>query len=115
MPAKPIPEGFHTVTPYLMVRDAQETIDFLKKAFGATESHPPMRGPDGKIMHAEMKIGDLHVMLGEGNDAVARLARRALYLYVADADAVLQAGGRRGRQVDRRSRWTSSTATVPAA
>jgi len=87
MPAKPVPEGFHTVTPYLMVRDAQATIDFLKKAFGAEESLPPMRGPDGKIMHADVKIGDSHVMLGEGNDEWPA-SPSALYLYVSDADAV---------------------------
>lgn len=97
MPAKPIPSGFHTVTPYLMVRDAQRTIEFLKKAFGAEEAVPPMRGPDGKIMHADLKIGNSHVMLGEGNDQWPA-SPTGLYLYVEDADAVYKravaAGGK---------------------
>jgi PhnB protein len=89
MPAKPIPEGFHTVTPYLMVRDAEATIDFLKKAFGAKEALPPMRGPDGKVMHADVVIGDSHVMLGEGNEQWPA-SPSGLYLYVDDADAVFK-------------------------
>jgi uncharacterized glyoxalase superfamily protein PhnB len=87
MPAKPIPEGFHTVTPYLMVRDARATIEFLKKAFDARESLPPMQGPDGKIMHADLTIGDSHVMLGEGNEQWPA-SPAGLYVYVSDADAV---------------------------
>src|SRR5213595_2901066 len=61
---QPIPSGFHTVTPYLTVRDAAAAIDFYKKALGAEEI---MRfpGPDGKIMHAEIKIGDSVIMLGD--------------------------------------------------
>ena len=61
---KPIPDGYHTVTSYLMVRNAAAAIEFYKKAFGAVEL---MRfpGPDGKIMHAEVKIGDSPVMLAE--------------------------------------------------
>ncbi|MEX2128624.1 MAG: VOC family protein [Xanthobacteraceae bacterium] len=87
MPVKPIPEGYHTVTPYLMVRDANATIEFLKKAFGAEQPHPPMKNPQGKIMHAEIKIGDSRVMLGEGNEQWPA-SPSALYLYVPDADAV---------------------------
>jgi PhnB protein len=61
---KPIPEGYHTATPYLMVKGAAAAIDYYKKAFGATEI---MRfgGPDGKIGHAEIKIGDSIVMLAD--------------------------------------------------
>jgi PhnB protein len=64
MPVKPIPEGYHTVTPYLIVKDAARAIDFYKKALGAKEL---MRfpGPDGKVMHAEIKIGDSPIMLGD--------------------------------------------------
>jgi PhnB protein len=97
MPAKPIPEGYHTVTPYLMVRDAQEEIEFLKNALGATESHPPMKRPDGKIMHAEMKIGDSRVMFGEANEQWPATTS-SLYVYVPDADSAykraVQAGGK---------------------
>jgi len=62
--AKPIPEGFHTVTPALVVRDAAKAIDFYKKALGAQELvHIP--SPDGKIMHAELKIGDSIIFLSD--------------------------------------------------
>ena len=62
--AKPIPEGYHTVTPYLIIDGAAAAIDFYKKAFGAKEVFRfPM--PDGKIAHAEIKIGDSHIMLGD--------------------------------------------------
>ena len=64
MAVKPIPKGYHTVTPYLIVRDAAGALEFYKKALGAAEI---MRfpGPDGKVVHAEFKIGDSIVMLGE--------------------------------------------------
>jgi PhnB protein len=61
---KPIPEGFHTVTPSLVVRDGAKAIDFYKKALGA-EERMRMAGPDGKIMHAELKIGDSIIFLSE--------------------------------------------------
>ena len=64
MAVKPIPEGYHSVTPYLIVRGAAQAIEFYKKAFGATEvMHFP--APDGKIAHAEIKIGDSVVMLAD--------------------------------------------------
>jgi uncharacterized glyoxalase superfamily protein PhnB len=62
--AKPIPDGYHALTPYLIVRGADKAIEFYKKAFGATERFR-MPGPDGKIMHAEMQISDSAFMLGE--------------------------------------------------
>src|SRR5262245_60199992 len=58
MAAKPIPEGYHTVTPYLSVRGAAEVIDFLRQAFRAEMKKEPLKRPDGKIMHAQVKIGD---------------------------------------------------------
>ena len=64
MAVKPIPEGYHSVTPYLILKGAAAALDFYKKAFGATELFRfPM--PDGKIGHAEIKIGDSHVMLAD--------------------------------------------------
>jgi PhnB protein len=66
MAASAVPAGYHTVTPYLVVRDAAKAIDFYKRAFGATEVMR-MAMPDGKIMHAEIKIGDSHVMLTDEN------------------------------------------------
>ena len=64
MSVKPIPEGYHTVTPYLIVKGAAKALDFYKAAFGATEL-VRMPGPDGRICHAEIKIGDSHIMLAE--------------------------------------------------
>src|SRR5712671_5456462 len=61
---KPVPEGFHTVTPAIVVRDAAKAIDFYKKALGAQELMR-MPGPDGKIMHAELKIGDSIIFLND--------------------------------------------------
>jgi PhnB protein len=64
MAVKPIPDGYHTVTPYLIVKDGVKALDFYKKAFGAAELFR-MAGPDGKIGHAEIKIGDSVIMLGD--------------------------------------------------
>ena len=64
MAVKPIPEGYHSVTPYLTVDDAAAAIEFYKKAFGATE-RGRMETPDGSIGHAELAIGDSVVMLSD--------------------------------------------------
>ena len=88
MAVKPIPEGYHTVTPYLAVEGAAKIIEFTKQAFGAQERHR-MAAPDGSIMHAEVKIGDSHVMLGEARGPVKAMPSM-LYLYVPDVDAVYQ-------------------------
>jgi uncharacterized glyoxalase superfamily protein PhnB len=94
MAVKPIPEGYHTVTPYLVVREVSQLIDFMKQAFAAEEVMRMTR-PDGSIGHAEVKIGDSRVMLGgAGGDYPPMPAM--LHLYVEDADAIyrqaLQAG-----------------------
>ena len=67
MSSSKLPAGYHTVTPALVVRDANAAIDFYRRAFGATEVSR-MAGPDGKIMHAEIRIGDSLIMLGEENE-----------------------------------------------
>jgi PhnB protein len=85
MTVKPIPDGYHSVTPYLMVADAAGLLEFLRDAFGAVEAEK-MAGPDGKIMHAEVKIGDSHVMLSEAQGQWQPMPC-AIYLYVTDADA----------------------------
>lgn len=94
MTVKPIPEGYHTVTPYLVVQEAAKLIDFLKQAFDAEEIHRMAR-PDGTIMHAEIKIGDSRVMMAEASGDVKPMPAM-LHLYVEDTDAVyrqaLQAG-----------------------
>ena len=91
----PIPSGYHTVTPYLVVQDAAEYIGFLKNAFDAKETYR-MDGPDGRIAHAELKIGDSMIMLG-GARGEWLPTTAALYLYVEDCDSTyeqaLRAGG----------------------
>jgi PhnB protein len=59
---KPIPEGYHTVTSYLTIRDAKKAMEFYEKAFGAT-NRGSLTGPDGKVMHGEIKIGDTVIMI----------------------------------------------------
>ena len=91
---KAIPEGYHTITPYLVVENPGRLIDFLTRAFGARETER-IAQPDGSIMHAEVRIGDSAVMMGgAGSQHPAKLA--GLYLYVEDVDAAyakaLQAG-----------------------
>jgi PhnB protein len=81
----PVPRGYHTVTPYLTVSDANALLEFLQKAFDATVVHA-MKGPDGRIGHADVTIGDSHVMLGQARDA-ASATQAMLYLYVPDCDA----------------------------
>jgi PhnB protein len=81
--AKPIPSGYHSVTASLTQVDAAQTIEFCKKAFGA-KVLMNVPGPGGKIMHAEIQIGDSRIML---NDVLQEPAQPAgLFLYVADVD-----------------------------
>ncbi|MFB3829178.1 MAG: VOC family protein [Bryobacteraceae bacterium] len=95
MAVKPIPEGYHTATPYLVVRDAVKVIDFVKQAFGAGEIER-MTQPDGRIAHAEVRIGDSIIMLGEPMGEQPAMPAM-IYLYVADTDAAyrraIAAGG----------------------
>ena len=85
MAVKPIPDGFHTVTPYMVVADIERFLDFVKAAFGAkvTERVP---SKDGKTGHAEALIGDSYVMMGRAQDQFPALPCM-LYLYVPDTDA----------------------------
>lgn len=64
MPVKPVPDGYHTVTPYLVVNGGASALEFYKKVFGATEL-TRFDGPDGKLAHAEIRIGDSIVMLSD--------------------------------------------------
>lgn len=86
MAVQPVPEGYHTVTPYLIVEDVARLIDFLRQAFGAKEISRHAR-PDGSIMHAEVRIGDSVVMIGGATDEIEPLPGM-LHLYVEDADAL---------------------------
>ena len=93
---KPVPEGFHTVTPYIVVDGAEKVIRFMKEAFGAQPVFEPMMRPDGKVMHAEYKIGSSIVMISDASER-AQATSTMLYLYVPNVDAVyqkaLKAGG----------------------
>jgi PhnB protein len=89
MAAKPVPDGYHTVTPYLTVRGAPRVIEFLKMAFGAELSHEPIKRPDGSIMHAQVTIGDSRVMIGEESE-MTKATTSSLYLYVPNVDSVYQ-------------------------
>jgi PhnB protein len=94
MAVKPIPEGYHTVTPYLTVPGVPRLIDFLKQAFDAQEIER-MTQPDGTIRHAEVRIGDSVVMMGEPGGERQSMPS-GIYLYVNDTDTTykraLQAG-----------------------
>ena len=89
MAVKPVPDGYHTVTPYLTVRNAPKVIEFLKQAFGAKLSHDATKRPDGSIMHAQIVIGDSPIMIGEENE-MAKATVSTLYVYVPDVDRVYQ-------------------------
>jgi PhnB protein len=85
-PAKAVPEGYHTVTPYLVVQGAGKLIDFMKAAFDAQEIlRMPM--PDGSIRHAELRIGNSTIMLGDVRDQLKAMPT-TLHLYMENVDAV---------------------------
>jgi PhnB protein len=103
MAVKPIPEGYHSVTPYLIIRGAADAIEYYKQAFGATElmRYP---APDGKIGHAEIKIGDSPVMMADEYPEMGYKSPQSiggssgsLMIYVDDVDTVfnraVEAGG----------------------
>jgi uncharacterized glyoxalase superfamily protein PhnB len=86
MAVQPIPPGYHTVTPYLVVLDGEATIKFLREAFDAREHHPIHRDDKGRIVHSEFKIGDSVIMLGEANEQYGPTPC-GFVLYVPDTDA----------------------------
>jgi PhnB protein len=94
MSVKPIPEGYHSVTPYLIISGASDAIEFYKKAFGAAELFR-FPAPDGKIGHAEIKIGDSPIMLADEYPAMGYKGPQSLggspitlMIYVEDVDNV---------------------------
>jgi len=105
MAVKPIPEGYHSVTPYLIIKGAADAIEFYKKAFGATELFR-FPAPDGKIGHAEIKIGDSPIMLadefaemGYKGPQVLGGAPVSLMIYLEDVDAVFNRAVEAGASV----------------
>jgi uncharacterized glyoxalase superfamily protein PhnB len=92
-PVKPVPEGSHTITPNIAVNDAARALDFYQKAFGAEEVMR-MPGPGGKIMHAEVRIGDSRLMLADEMPEMGSKGPKAyggtpvsFYVYVSNVDA----------------------------
>jgi uncharacterized glyoxalase superfamily protein PhnB len=88
MPVKPIPDGYHSVTPYLVVKDGDKMLQFLQRGLGA-ELSGRHDLPNGRLMHAEVRIGDSPVMIGEAGDAHPPMPCM-LYLYVRDCDAAYE-------------------------
>jgi PhnB protein len=102
-----IPKDYHTVTPYLIIRGAAQAIEYYKKLFGATEL-VRMGGPDGKVGHAELKIGDSNIMLadenpsmGLGHTSAATIGASpvSLYVYLPDVDRVIEKAAAEGGKI----------------
>lgn len=96
MAVKPIPEGYHSVSPVLIVREGRKAVDFYKKALGATE-RMFMTDPDGNLAHAEIEVGDSTIMIGAENPEWKNQSPESLggspvmiHLYVEDVDTVAQ-------------------------
>lgn len=104
---KPIPEGYHSVTPMFMYKDCRKAIDFYKNAFGARERYV-MPGPDGKgVMHAELMVGDSIIMMGDESPQQSSKSAESmggspisLYLYVENVDAAFRRAVEAGATVD---------------
>jgi len=102
---RPIPEGYHTITPQLTCRDAARAIEFYKEVFGAKEIHR-MAGPGGKVMHAELQIGDSRIMLADeypGMSAApdpSRVQSSSLFIYTENVDSVFNHAVKSGAKGD---------------
>jgi PhnB protein len=106
MSVQAIPKGYHSLTPYMTVRDATRAIEFYKQAFGATE-RGIMKGPDGKVMHAELVIGDSIVMLADEFPEFGSLSPQStggagmgLHIYVEDVDSAFERAVKAGANVE---------------
>ena len=102
-----IPKDYNTITPYLIIRGAAKAIDYYKKVFGATELFR-MDAPDGKVGHAELKIGNSHIMLadenpsmGQGHTSAATIGASpvSLYVYLPDVDRVVERAAAEGAKI----------------
>jgi PhnB protein len=105
MAVQPIPEGYHSLTPYLAVEDAERAIEFYKDAFGAEET-VRMPSPEGKVAHAELQIGDSKLMLSDPfpQSNVRPPSERggttaSIFLYVDDVDAIFEQATKAGAAV----------------
>ena len=104
---KAIPAGYHSVTPYLICKGASDAIEFYKKAFGAVEV-VRMAGPDGRVGHAELKIGDSHIMLADEHPDMGAYSPQhyggspvSVLLYVENTDATVSAAVAAGAKITR--------------
>lgn len=102
-----IPKDYHTITPYLVIKGAAHAIDYYKKVFGATELLR-VNGPDGKVGHAELKIGDSRIMLadenpsmGQGHTSAATIGATpvSLYVYLPEVDQVVDRAKAEGAKI----------------
>jgi PhnB protein len=102
-----IPKDYNSVTPYLVIKGAAQAIEYYKKVFGATET-VRMNGPDGKVGHAELKIGNSHIMLadenpsmGQGHTSPATVGGSpvSLYIYLPDVDLVVEKATAQGAKI----------------
>jgi PhnB protein len=100
-----IPKGYNTVTPYLVIKGAAKAIDYYKNVFGATVA-VRMDGPDGKVGHAELQIGDSRIMLADENPAMGYRSAESigaspvsLYVYLHDCDKVVEKAASSGAKV----------------
>src|SRR4051812_30529776 len=105
MPVKPVPDGYHTVTPYLIIKNATSALEFYKNGFGATEIMR-LQGPDGKVGHAEIKIGDSVIMLADEHPDMGYKSPQSLggsavsiLLYLDEVDTRFQRAIAAGGQV----------------
>jgi PhnB protein len=106
MSVKPVPDGYHTLTPFLTCRDAARAIEFYKQAFGA-EARGVMKDPDGKVMHAELKIGDSIIMLSDEFPDFGCLSPQSiggsamgLHVYLDGVDAAFERAVKAGAEVE---------------
>jgi uncharacterized glyoxalase superfamily protein PhnB len=107
MSVKPVPDGYHTLTPFLTVRDAARAIEFYKQAFGAVQRGDVAKGPDGKVMHAELMIGDSIIMLSDEHPEFGALSPQStggagmgLHIYLDGVDAAFDRAVKAGAQVE---------------
>jgi PhnB protein len=106
-PVSYIPEGYNTVTPYLVIKGAAKAIDYYKNVFGA-KVLVRMDGPDGLVGHAELQIGDSRIMLADENPAMGHRSAEtigaspvSLYIYLPDSDKVVEKAASQGAKIMR--------------
>lgn len=106
MSVQAVPKGYHTITPFMTVRDAARAIEFYKQAFGAKEKGV-MKGPDGKVMHAELVIGDSIIMLADEFPEFGSLSPQStggsgtgLHIYIEDVDSAFDRAVKAGATVE---------------